>query len=100
MKTWKSKGTGLPMLAILTIVITAGCAMMGSKISKPQITSMPNNSFQIDLRGGVMTKRETLQVEWLKVAGQKCEDYEIISRDFALQYDMPTISGIIKCKKK
>ncbi|MBI5886294.1 MAG: hypothetical protein HZB85_06905 [Deltaproteobacteria bacterium] len=88
------------LLPLIVLLITVGCAMMGSKISKPEITSMPNNSFEISLRGGVMTKRESLQAEWLKVATQKCADYEIISRDFALQYDMPTLSGVIKCKKK
>jgi len=90
----------LSFFAVMALFLISGCAMMGNNINEPIITSMPNNSFEISMRGGIMTNRETLQTEWLKVAEQKCADYEIVSRDFALQYEMPTLSGVIKCKKK
>jgi hypothetical protein len=88
------------MLMALGLLITPGCALMGSAISEPTITPMPNNAFEISMRGGVMTQRESLQSEWIKVAGKQCADYTVVSRDFATQYDMPTLSGIIKCKNK
>lgn len=78
-------------------MLISGCAILGDQIGQPQITPMPNNKIEISMRGGVMTKRETLQAEWLKVASQRCSNYEILSRDFALQYDMPTLTGVIKC---
>jgi hypothetical protein len=89
----------ISILSLITLLLCSGCAMMGITISAPIITPMPNNAFEISMRGGVMTQRESLQSEWIKVAGKQCADYEVVSRDFATQYDMPTLSGIIKCNK-
>jgi len=84
--------------AATVLMLASGCAMMGSSISEPVITAMPNNSFEISMKGGVMTQRDALQSEWIKVANKQCTSYEVVTRDFATQYDMPTLSGIIKCK--
>ncbi|MBI3755235.1 MAG: hypothetical protein HY265_03630 [Deltaproteobacteria bacterium] len=94
-----SKNLNLLILAVLTLVITVGCAtLFGSKISEPEIASLPNNSFQISLSGEGMVTNEALQAEWYKAAAQKCADYEIITHDFTRRSSL-TISGVIKCKK-